>query len=263
MNPPVNGQHIERMCGRYSITTPVEGLRQLFRFTGPALNLQPRWNVAPTQDVPVVRLAKDGGRELRMLRWGLVPFWAKDDKGGARMINARGETVAEKPAFREAFKARRCLVPADGFYEWETLGEAPSKQPLLFRMADGRPFAFAGLWERWHPKDGGAPLETFTIVNTAANAIMATYHDRVPIVLAPDDYETWLDPGADPRPLLKAPPSEWFTTTRVSTHVNNVRNDDPGCVVPLTEPEPVPAEKPPEKKAKKKPASDSRQGTLF
>jgi putative SOS response-associated peptidase YedK len=249
------------MCGRYSITTPVEALRQVFRFTGPALNLQPRWNVAPTQDAPVVRLGKDGQRELRMLRWGLVPFWSKDDKGGARMINARGETVAEKPAFREAFKARRCLVPADGFYEWETLGDSPSKQPLLFRRTDGKPFAFAGLWERWRPKDGGEAVETFTIVNTAANEIMAQYHDRVPIVLASHDYAAWLDPDADPRPLLKAPPSEWFAATRVSTRVNSVRNDDAACVAPLTEPEPLPEAKP--KGRKKPPARDTRQGSLF
>lgn len=244
------------MCGRYSITTPVEALRQAFRFGGPALNLQPHWNVAPTQDAPVVRLARDGARELRMLRWGLVPFWAHDAKGGARMINARGETVAEKPAFREAFRARRCLVPADGFYEWETLGEAPSKQPLLFRMADGKPFAFAGLWERWRPKDGGAAIETFTIVNTAANAIMAKYHDRVPIVLAPEDYATWLDPNADARLLLKAPPSEWFTAVRVGTRVNSVRNDDAACAAPVTEPEALPPDKPPRPR-------DARQGSLF
>jgi putative SOS response-associated peptidase YedK len=247
------------MCGRYSITTPVEALRQVFRFSGPALNLQPRWNVAPTQEAPVLRLGKDGQRELRMLRWGLVPFWAKDDKGGARMINARGETVAEKPAFREAFKARRCLVPVDGFYEWETLGESPSKQPLLFRMADGKPFAFAGLWERWRPKEGGAPVETFTIVNTAANEIMARYHDRVPIVLAPEDYGTWLDPAADARPLLKAPPSQRFTATRVGTRVNSVRNDDADCIAPVTAPEPLSPEQP--KGRKKQP--DARQGSLF
>jgi putative SOS response-associated peptidase YedK len=245
------------MCGRYSITTPVEALRRVFRFEGPSLNLQPRWNVAPTQEVPVVRLAKDGKRELKLLRWGLVPFWAKDISGAARMINARGETVADKPAFREAFKARRCLVPADGFYEWETLGESPSKQPLLFRMADGKPFAFAGLWERWKPKDGGAPVETFTIVNTAANEIMARYHDRVPIVLAPEDYATWLDPAKDPRPLLKAPPSEWFTATRVSTRVNSVRNDDEDCVAPVTGPEELPPA------PKKRAARDARQGDLF
>jgi putative SOS response-associated peptidase YedK len=246
------------MCGRYSITTSVESLRQLFKFTSPGLNLQPRWNVAPTQDAPVVRLGRDGQRELKMLRWGLVPYWSKDISGGARMINARGETVAEKPAFREAFTARRCLVPVDGFYEWETLGDQPSKQPLLFRTADGQPFAFAGLWERWRPREGGTPVETFTIVNTAANAIMARYHDRVPIVLAPEDYATWLDPAADPRPLLKAPPSEWFAATRVSTRVNNVRNDDAECAAPVTEAEPLPPEPP-----KKAVSRDTRQGSLF
>lgn len=256
--PAAGAPHSAGMCGRYSITTPVEALRQVFRFTGPALNLQPRWNVAPTQEAPVVRLAKDGTRALRMLRWGLVPFWAPDAKGGARMINARGETVAEKPAFREAFKARRCLVPADGFYEWETLGENPSKQPLLFRMADGKPFAFAGLWERWRPKGGGDAIETFTIVNTAANEIMAQYHDRVPIVLAPEHYATWLDPNADPRPLLKAPPSEWFAATRVGTRVNSVRNDDAECAAAAGEEEKLPPEKP-----KRAPARDARQGSLF
>jgi putative SOS response-associated peptidase YedK len=246
------------MCGRYSITTPVEGLRRVFKFGGPSLNLQPRWNVAPTQEAPVVRRAKDGQRELRMLRWGLVPFWTKDVSGAARMINARSETVAEKPAFREAFKARRCLVPVDGFYEWESLGDKPTRQPLLFRMADGRPFAVAGLWERWRPKDGGDPIETFTIVNTAANAIMARYHDRVPIVLAQEDYAAWLDPAADPRPFLKPPPSEWFTATRVSTRVNNVRNDDEACAAPAGAPEPLSPGKP-----KKTAARDSRQSSLF
>ena len=246
------------MCGRFSITTPVEALRALFRFVGPPVNLQPRWNVAPTQHAPVVRRGKDGRRELTMLRWGMVPYWAQDISGAARMINARGETVAEKPAFREAFRARRCLVPADGFYEWETLGESPPKQPLLFRMADGAPFAFAGLWERWRPREGGETIETFTIVNTAANAMMARYHDRVPIVLAQDDYATWLDPAADPRPLLKAPPSEWFTATRVSTRVNNVRNDDEACAEPAALAE-APMPEPPRKAAPR----DMRQGTLF
>jgi putative SOS response-associated peptidase YedK len=128
-------------------------------------------------------------------------------------------------------------------------------------MAAGKPFAFAGLWERWRPKDGGEPLETFTIVNTAANEIMARYHDRVPIVLAPEDYATWLDPAADARPLLKAPPSEWFTATRVSTRVNSVRNDDEECVAPMAGPEPLPVAKPKDKK--KQPTRDTRQGSLF
>lgn len=247
------------MCGRYSITTPVEALRRYFQFTGPGLNLRPRWNVAPTQEAPVIRRGADGQRELVMLRWGLVPFWAKDPSGAARMINARGETVAEKPAYREAFKARRCLVPADGFYEWEEHGPNPPKEPLLFRRADGAPFAFAGLWERWAPRNG-APLESFTIVNTAANEIMARYHHRVPIVLAPEDYTRWLDPAADPRPLLKAPPSAWFTVTRVGTRVNNVRNDDEACIAPV---EAAPSSPASAAGGRKKPKVDARQGDLF
>lgn len=246
------------MCGRYSLTTPVEALRDLFRFEGPGLNLVPRWNIAPTQEAPVIRLGQDGRRELRLLRWGLVPFWSKDASGGAHMINARSETLAERPAFREAFKARRCLVPADGFYEWETIGPKPPKQPVLFRMADGRPFAFAGLWERW--TKGGEPLETFTIVTAAANDVMARYHHRVPMVLAPGDSGAWLDPKADPRALLKSPPSEWFSVTRVSTHVNNVRNDDPICVEPFDEAEILP---PAAKKARRAPAGADKQGRLF
>ena len=244
------------MCGRYMLTSPVESLRGVFKFEGLPLNLPPRWNIAPTQEAPIVRRRADGKRELKMLRWGLVPFWAKDTSGASRMINARGETVADKPAFRQAFRARRCLIPADGFYEWETIGDKPPREPLLFRMKEGRPFAFAGLWESWKPGDGET-LETFTLVNTAANDVMASYHDRVPIVLAPEDYAAWLDPESDPRPLLKAPPSDWFTVTRVSTRVNSVRNDDADCIAPYEAPAPEPAK--PKRAAKK----DERQGSLF
>lgn len=243
------------MCGRYSITTPVEAMRRVFGFDGPLPNLQPRWNVAPTQTAPVIRRAADGGRELAMLSWGLVPYWAEDTKLQSHMINARGETVAEKPAFKQAYRQRRCLVPADGFYEWQTLG-AKTKQPLLFRMADAAPFAFAGLWERWVPPKGDV-LETFTIVNTAANSLMAQFHDRVPIILAPEDWAAWLDPAVDPTALVKAPPSEWLTYTRVSTYVNSVKHDDAGCFEPAPDAEPKP-ESP--KKAK---AADGRQGSLF
>lgn len=244
------------MCGRYSITTPVEALRRIFGFEGPAPNLQPRWNLAPTQPAPVIRLGSGGSREIAMLNWGLVPYWAEDAKLQSHMINARGETVAEKPAFKQAFRQRRCLVPADGFYEWQTLGPK-TKQPLLFRMTDGAPFAFAGLWERWVPPQGGV-LETFTIVNTAANEVMAQFHDRVPIVLSAADYAAWLDPAVDARALIKAPPSAWFAHTRVSTYVNSVKHDDAGCQDPATEAEAPPAPKP---KAKK--AADGRQGSLF
>ena len=245
------------MCGRYSLTTPVEALRRLFGFEGPAPNLQPRWNIAPTQSAPVIRLGGGGGREIKMLSWGLVPYWAEDAKLQSHMINARGETVAEKPAFKQAFRQRRCLVPADGFYEWQTLGPK-TKQPLLFKTADGAPFAFAGLWERWVPPQGEV-LETFTIVNTAANEMMAQFHDRVPIVLSPADYAAWLDPDVDARALIKAPPSDWLTFRRVSTYVNSVKHDDPGCQEPAPDAEPAP-EAP---KAKAKKAVDGRQGSLF
>ncbi|MFN8760693.1 MAG: SOS response-associated peptidase [Tagaea sp.] len=248
------------MCGRYSLTTPVEALRRLFGFEGPAPNLQPRWNIAPTQSAPVIRLGGGGGREIKMLSWGLVPYWAEDAKLQSHMINARGETVAEKPAFKQAFRQRRCLVPADGFYEWQTLGPK-TKQPLLFKTADGAPFAFAGLWERWVPPQGEV-LETFTIVNTAANEMMAQFHDRVPIVLSPADYAAWLDPAVNARALIKAPPSDWLTFRRVSTYVNSVKHDDPGCQEPAPDAEPVP-EAPKAPKAKAKKAVDGRQGSLF
>lgn len=244
------------MCGRYLITTPVEGLRAVFGFRNPAPNLPPRYNVAPTQRVPVVRRTA-AGRSLDLLRWGLVPSWAKDMSGASRMINARGETVAEKPAYRAAFRARRCLVPADGFYEWQTVGDNPPKHPFLFTMRDGTPFAFAGLWEAWRAPDG-ANVETFTIVNTAANDVMAKFHDRVPVVLAAEDYDAWLDPSADPRPLVKAPPGAWFAVTPVSSYVNDVRHDDEGCLAAPAESETKPAEKPAAKRR-----GDERQGNLF
>ncbi|MBL8835036.1 MAG: SOS response-associated peptidase [Alphaproteobacteria bacterium] len=241
------------MCGRYLITTPVEGLRAVFGFRNPAPNLPPRYNVAPTQRVPVIRRAA-GARAIDLLRWGLVPSWAKDLSVGSRMINARGESVAEKPAYRAAFRARRCLVPADGFYEWQTVGQNPPKHPFLFRMRDGRPFAFAGLWERWQSPEREI-VETFTIVNTAATGMMTDYHDRVPIVLAPADYDAWLDASVDPMPLIQAPPGDWFAVTPVSAYVNDVRHDDPGCLAP-------PANDEPAAKPAKRPR-DVRQGSLF
>lgn len=248
------------MCGRYLLTTPIELLRRAFGFAGPPPNLAPRWNVAPTQVMPVIRRDEAGGRELAMLRWGLVPSWAKDASVGARMINARGETVAEKPAFRDAFRRRRCLVPADGFYEWperqHEAGDDP--RPVLFRAADGQPFAFAGLWERWRQPDG-APLETYTIVNTAAAPPMTRYHHRVPIVLAPGDHARWLDPAADPSELLRPPPADFLVAIRVSNRVNAVRNDDEACI------EPAGDAPPPEAKPAKRAASrrDDRQANLF
>ncbi len=253
------------MCGRYALTTPVEAMRRLFRFAGPALNLRPRWNVAPTQDAPVARLGADGGRELAALRWGLVPYWAEDPSIGGKMINARAETVATKPAFRAAYKARRCLVPADGFYEWQIVGPARPKQPVLFRLKDGAPFAFAGLWERWLPPTGGT-LETFTVITTNANEIMAQFHQRSPVVLAPESYEQWLDPKADAANLLRASPSEWWQATRVSTWVNDVKHDDEKCVEPIGEEATLEIAAKPEKAGKsaaKSKKKDDRQASLF
>jgi putative SOS response-associated peptidase YedK len=237
------------MCGRYLVTSPAETLRRIFGFAGPAPNLPPRWNVAPTQRVPVIR--RDGdGRSIALLRWGLVPYWAKDLAVGSRMINARGESVAEKPAYREAFRARRCLVPADGFYEWPEGPGAPG-HPFMFALRDAQPFAFAGLWERWRSPAGGT-IETFTIVNTAAAGPMTAYHHRVPVVLAPVDYDAWLDTRIDGAPLVKAPPGDWFVATPVSTWVNDVRNDDPQCIAPFT-PSPEP----------QRTSEAERQGSLF
>lgn len=249
------------MCGRYVITSPIEALRALFGFEGPAINLPPHWNAAPTQDLPVVRRRDDGRRELVALRWGLVPYWATDPSVGSRMINARSESIAEKPAFRGAYKARRCLVPADGFYEWsETWRAGVAKRPYYIHRQDGQPFAFAGLWEKWVKPEGGT-LETFAIVTTDAVGDMLKLHDRFPVVLAPQQYALWLDPEGEKDAMLKSPPPEWFAVTPVSTHVNNVRNDDERCIAALIEEEVLPA--PPPARSTKRKQVDERQLKLF
>lgn len=204
------------MCGRYTLRTPLTVLAQQFLFElgelPAGLTLAPRYNVAPTQTVAVVRRAESrAAKELALMHWGLVPSWAKDIKIGASMINARAETLAEKPAFRSAFARRRCLVLADGYFEWKKVGK--QKQPLHFRMTDERPFAFAGLWERWRGSGGGAgpPLESCSIVTTNANELSANIHDRMPVILHPADYDLWLDPavsdGERLLPLLQPYPS--------------------------------------------------------
>lgn len=212
------------MCGRYSLTTPLEALRRVFSFEG-SPNLQPRYNIAPTQSAPVIRRHPDGRLLYHELRWGLVPSWSKDMTGAARMINARSETVAEKPAFRAAFSRRRCLVPADGFYEWEKL-EDGKKQPWRIVLENREPFAFAGLWERWeHQEDG--KIDTYTVITTEAAEGIAAIHHRMPVILNAADHEAWLSPDADRDdllPLLKA--NNDATGFRVSQRVGNVRNDD-------------------------------------
>ena len=220
------------MCGRYSLTTAPEAMRRLFNTTGPLANLPPRYNVAPTQYAPVVRPSGGGaGRELALLRWGLVPSWSQGLTSSYRMINARAETVAQKPAFRAAFRARRCLVPASGFFEW--LGGKGRKQPYHIGLADGGAFAMAGLWERW-ARAGAKAIDSFAIIVTDANALIRPIHDRMPVIIEPADYALWLEGGAEAaaraRELLRPYPWDAMAAHPVSPRVNNPRNDDPECL---------------------------------
>jgi putative SOS response-associated peptidase YedK len=216
------------MCGRFTQASDGEVIARLFELAS-SPKLAPRYNIAPTQDVAVVRAA-DGVRRLSMLHWGLIPSWAKDAGMGARLINARAETLSEKPAFRSAFCARRCLVVADGFYEWQKLGAR--KQPHLIRFRDGRPFGFAGLWERWRGA-GGEGIESCTIITTEANDLLAPIHDRMPVILDSGDYGLWLDPAVTDTNrvtnLLRPSDSSRMEAYPVSLFVNNPANDEPAC----------------------------------
>lgn len=197
--------------------------------------LEPRYNIAPTQPVAAVRRSEsDGSREMVLLRWGLVPPWSKDPASGPGMINARSETASSKPSFRSALRRRRCLVAADGFYEWQR--SDGRKQPFYVCLRGGGPFALAGLWERWKPPGGGKPLESCTLLTTEANELLAPVHDRMPVILPVDEYDVWLDPAiesAEPLgQLLRPYPSEEMKVYPVSTRVNNPRNDEPTCIEP-------------------------------
>ncbi len=223
------------MCGRYTQMMSWRELVELYRLTDdqPALNVPARYNVAPTQQVPIVRL-EDGKRHLAMVRWGLVPRWAKDTKIGYKLINARAETVSEKPSFRSAFKARRCLVPASGFYEWK--GQAESKQPYYITLKE-RPMSLAGLWGSWRsPK--GERVESCTILTTTANPLLSEIHGRMPVILAPNDIDPWLYPGSEPeklKVLFEPYPAKAMTAYPVSKSVGNVRNDEPSLIEPVGE----------------------------
>jgi putative SOS response-associated peptidase YedK len=223
------------MCGRYSITSTFEAVRKLFGLRPGVPNWWvPRYNVAPTQLAPVVRL-REGERELAQLRWGLIPFWAKDAKIGVQTINAKCETLATKPAFREAFGRRHCLVVTDGFYEW-LKPEGGPKQPFRIVRKDREPFALAGLWERWRPEPGAEPLETFTVVTCPPNALCAGLHDRMPVIVDPADHGTWLAAGAGAAALLRPCPADAFEAYRVPAAVGNVRNEGPELIEPLAAP---------------------------
>ena len=223
------------MCGRYALTTAAKDLAQRFSLRG-APEFAPRFNVAPTQVMPVLIRSDDGSRQAEMMRWGLIPFWAKDDSIGNRLINARSESVAEKPAFRAAMKRRRCLVPVDAFYEWQKLNGGTRKQPHAIRMADESTFAFAGLWEQWSD-DGEGEVLSYTILTTKPNEALTKIHNRMPVILDPADYDAWLDPNAatgdELRRLFEPFPAEQLEMYPVSTHVNSPRNDDASCIAPM------------------------------
>jgi putative SOS response-associated peptidase YedK len=223
------------MCGRYTLHVPTRALMDLFDLPE-VPDLLPRYNVAPSQEVPVVR-QRGEARELTLLRWGLIPFWSKDPKRGPTPINARSDSAAEKPAFRTAFRRHRCLLPADGFYEWKK--EGTKKQPVLFRMRDEGPFAFAGLWDRWEGPDGQI-IQSCTLLTTEPNALVETVHDRMPVILPPEAYDLWLDPTvhepARVQPLLRPYPAEAMTATPVSPRVNSPREDSPDLITPMAAP---------------------------
>jgi putative SOS response-associated peptidase YedK len=225
------------MCGRFARRSTQEVLADWF---GVELEdmpwFAPSFNVAPQSVQPIVRLNRDtGDREFALLRWGLVPFWAKDAKFGYSTINARAEEAASKPAFREALKKRRCLIPADAFYEWMK-PNAKLKIPYAIALTSGEPCALAGLWESWRPPQG-PPLETFTILTTDPNKVTEPFHNRMPVILEPKDYDRWLDPGDPTRPpidLLRPFPSQQMRAWQVSDRVGNVRNNDPALLEPVT-----------------------------
>jgi putative SOS response-associated peptidase YedK len=217
------------MCGRYALTSPPEVIAQRFKLLW-VPDISARYNIAPSQMIPAVRDTGQGP-ELVLLRWGLIPSWAKDPTIGARLINARAETLANKPAFRSAYRRRHCLIAADAFYEWKTV--AGRKQPYCIRMADHAPFAMAGLWEHW-VNPSGQPLDSCTIITTDANPLVGALHNRMPAILPPGDYPAWLDAShAQAQHLLKPFPPERMEVYPVNPRVNNTKNDDAACMAPL------------------------------
>ena len=214
------------MCGRFAFYSPSEAVAALFGVPASPI-VEPRYNIAPTQFVASIRRSEDQRNELTMLRWGLVPFWAKDPAIGNRMINARAETVAEKPSFRNAYRKRRCLILADGFYEWRKEGDG--KTPFFISLANGQAFAFAGLWEQWQSKETEEILQTTTIVTTAANDFLSQVHHRMPIILEPENSTRWLDGELDllDEVTVGSPPLRAWPVQRT---VNNARNEVPELI---------------------------------
>ena len=256
------------MCGRYAILSAPEAIRRLFRYLEQP-NFPPRYNVAPTQPVPIVRMV-EGQRHFALVRWGLIPSWVKDPKTFTLLINARGESVNDKPAFRAAMKRRRCLFPADGFYEWKR--EGSGKRPYFARLKSGGPLAFAGLWETWTGPNG-EEMETAAIVTTAANRTLAAIHDRAPVIVPPEAFDFWLDTGnvdAKTAAAAIAPaPEGLMEVYEISPAVNRVTNDSPALIEPYSADAAAAAAKSAQEQASKpKPAGRKRnkndgQASLF
>jgi putative SOS response-associated peptidase YedK len=249
------------MCGRYSITTAPEAMRRLFGYPEQP-NFPPRYNVAPTQPIPIVRLS-DGKRRYALVRWGLLPAWVKDPRGFSLLINARGESVLDKPAFRNAMKRRRCLIPADGFYEWKNEGKL--RRPFYAHPKDGEPMALAGLWETWTGPNG-EEMDTAVIVTTQANRTLSSLHDRMPVIVPPEAFDFWLDcdkvDAVTATALFTPAPEDLLAVHEVSAAVNKVANDTPELIGPATNAvrEPLaPAAAPPKRRAK----PDDGQASLF
>jgi len=229
------------MCGRYTLVADHERLAEEFELHE-VESVRLRYNVAPTQMVPVIRsMGDDQRRELNELRWGLVPKWAKDPAIGNRMINARSEEAASKPSFRAPMRRQRCLVPSTGFFEWKLIGDEnaprPKKQPYYIRRRDERVFAFAGLWDRWKGPEGST-IESYAILTTEPNELMRPLHKRMPVIVRPDDYALWLDPKMQDvdrvQSVFRSYPSEELTAYPVSTRVNSPAHDDPACIQEMT-----------------------------
>jgi putative SOS response-associated peptidase YedK len=223
------------MCGRFRLTRKDGELREYFDVPG-EYEWKPRYNIAPTDPVAVVRQHREQPvRTLGSMRWGLIPYWSKDTKNAARMINARSETITDVPAFRDSFLRRRCLIPADGFYEWKREGKM--KQPFNFGMKDDSLFAFAGIWDRWK-NPAGEVIESCSILTTKPNALVADLHDRMPVIMPPNSYDLWLDPGfknaAELTSLLQPFDPAFMHSYPVSPRVNSVKNDDAECTVAAT-----------------------------
>lgn len=224
------------MCGRYAITMPAKAMAALFDFVDRP-DFPDRFNIAPTQPVPIVRL-EQGQRRFHLVRWGLIPSWSREPPASL-LINARAETIHEKPSFRGAFRHHRCLMPASGFYEWRNTG-SKGKQPFFIRRRDGAPFAMASIYDQWMGPDG-SEIDSCAVVTTAANTTLRTIHQRMPVILAPDDWANWLDPAMRERDLLALlhpAPDDLLEAIPVSARVNRIANDDPGLMEPVAPAQP-------------------------